>query len=207
MTALLRPMTDRGAWLLGKQHAFVILHFRPSSGLNYWFLSMLFDEEVRVEGAIFDFRNRPSPSRRQDGIGWPPPCRIRKGVFAGEERGKKGTTAGLSHPPGRVSWVRACVLASVGTWVLSLWGSLVASQGRAGALALSLLSPRGMTTQPTQASARGRNAGTQERRNTKQRNAMRNRNAMQCHATQRNTTAKRNTPQRATPQRKQDRGT
>lgn len=119
-------MTDRGAWLLGKQHAFVILHFRPSSGLNYWFLSMLFDEEVRVEGAIFDFRNRPSPSRRQDGIGWPPPCRIRKGVFAGEERGRKGQlpVSRISHPPGRVSWVRACVLACVGRWVSGYVGTL-----------------------------------------------------------------------------------
>lgn len=85
------------------------------------------------------------------GLGGPPPCRIRKGVFARGRKGKKGTTAGLSHPPGRVSWVRACVHACmrawvrgyVGTWVLAVGGVrwLVASQGRAGALALALMYP------------------------------------------------------------------
>lgn len=57
----------------------------------------------REEFSIFGTDRARAAGRM--GLGGPPPCRIRKGAFA---RGKKGTTAGLSHSPGRVC-VRACV--------------------------------------------------------------------------------------------------
>ena len=157
MRALLR---GRGGWV--NNTLFVDFAFPSKIGPEYWCLSMLFDEVVRMQGRIFDFRNRPSLSRRQDGIGWPPPCRIRKGQ--GQEKGKKGTTAGLSHPPGRVSWVRGWVLACVGKWILSV---VVASQGRVAGANVPNDDERNDHTANACVGAREerRNAGTQERRN------------------------------------------